>query len=242
MFYNTPCDCKLWLFLQTYATQKLFEDYGYNAEVLDYVREDEEYHNVTELLLKKSKKWNWNIFTRLIYRIVQWPDHYICGRAFEKERAKYLNLSERITNPAADASKIPIADIYCTGSDQVWGEIAQDDVDPMYFLSFAPHDAKKVAFSASFGKENYPKERIDKFRKLLHGYDCITVREDSAVNIVNRAGYEATQILDPTMIFGGDRWKEQLLPIHEKGMCCFINLMPIMKWMNMRSNLQIKRG
>ena len=130
-------------FLQTYATQKLFEDYGYNAEVLDYVREDEEYHNVTELLLKKSKKWNRNTFTRLIYRIVQWPDHYICGRAFEKERAKYLNLSERITNLVADASKIPTADIYCTGSDQVWGEIAQDDVDPMYFLSFAPHDAKK---------------------------------------------------------------------------------------------------
>lgn len=34
---------------------KLFEDYGYNAEVLDYVREDEEYHNVTELLLKNPK-------------------------------------------------------------------------------------------------------------------------------------------------------------------------------------------
>lgn len=98
-------------FLQTYATQKLFEDYGYNAEVLDYVREDEEYHNVTELLLKKSKKWNRDTFTRLIYRIVQWPDHYICGRAFEKERAKYLNLSGRISNPVADASKIPIADI-----------------------------------------------------------------------------------------------------------------------------------
>ena len=204
-------------FLQTYATQKLFEDYGYNAEVLDYVREDEEYHNVTELLLKKSTKWNKNIFTRIIYRIIQWPDHYICGRAFEKERAKYLNLSERITNPVADANKIPTADIYCTGSDQVWGEIAQDDVDSMYFLSFAPHDAKKIAFSASFGKENYPKERIDKFKKLLQGYDYITVREDSAVNIVNKAGYEATQILDPTMIYGGDRWRKELLPIHEKG-------------------------
>lgn len=68
------------------------------------------------------------------------------------------------------------------------------------------------------------------------------MREDSAVNIVNRAGYEATQILDPTMIFGGDRWRKQLLPIHEKDMCCFINLMPIMKWMNMQSNLRIKRG
>lgn len=202
-------------FLQTYATQKLFEDCGCHVEVLDYVRKDEEYHNVTELLLKKSNRWNRNFLTRLVYRIVQWPDHYVCGKAFEKERTKYLNLSARITDPILDAEKIPEADIYCTGSDQVWGEIAQEDVDPMYFLSFAPQDAKKIAFSASFGKEDYPKERIDKFKTLLHGYSYITVREDSAVNIVNKAGYEAIQILDPTMIFGYDRWKELLPPIHE---------------------------
>ena len=40
-------------FLQAYATQKIFEDYGFNTFILDYVRSDEEYHNVTELLLKK---------------------------------------------------------------------------------------------------------------------------------------------------------------------------------------------
>lgn len=204
-------------FLQTYATQKLFEDLGYNAQVLDYVRVDEEYHNVTELLLKKSNKWSRNILTRSIYRMIQWPDHYICGKVFEKERIKYLNLSERITDQIKDADKIPVADIYCTGSDQVWGEIAQDDFDPMYFLKFAPHDAKKIAFSASFGKEDYLKERIDKFENLLQEYDFITVREDSAVDIVNKAGYKAIQILDPTMIFGGDRWRKLLPPISEKG-------------------------
>lgn len=204
-------------FLQAYATQKIFEDYGFNTFILDYVRSDEEYHNVTELLLKKSKKWNGNFLLRCVYRMIQWPDHYICGKAFEKERIRYLNLSERITDGIKDADKIPAADIYCTGSDQVWGEIAQDDIDPMYFLSFAPHDAKKLAFSSSFGKDDYPKERIEKFNKLLQGYDYITVREDSAVKIVNMAGYEATQILDPTMIFGVDRWRKLLPPIHEKG-------------------------
>lgn len=71
-------------FLQTYATQEIFNRYGYDTTILDYVRYDEEYRNVTELLLKKSNKWNKNFLTRLIYRIVQWPDHYICGRAFEK--------------------------------------------------------------------------------------------------------------------------------------------------------------
>lgn len=37
------------------------------------------------------------------------------------------------------------------------------------------------------------------------------MREDSAVNIVNRAGYEATQILDPTMI---------LVEIDGENNCC----------------------
>ena len=39
-------------FWQADATQKIFEDYGFNTFILDYVRSDEEYHNVTELLLK----------------------------------------------------------------------------------------------------------------------------------------------------------------------------------------------
>ena len=39
-------------FLQTYATQKILNDYGYKTIILDYVRKDEDYRNVTELLLK----------------------------------------------------------------------------------------------------------------------------------------------------------------------------------------------
>ena len=74
------------------------------TEVLDYVREDEEYHNVTELLLEKSKNGT-GIFLLDLYiesfngRITTFVEEHL------KERAKYLNLSERITNPAADASK-----------------------------------------------------------------------------------------------------------------------------------------
>lgn len=68
------------------------------------------------------------------------------------------------------------------------------------------------------------------------------MREDSAVNIVNRAGYEATQILDPTMILVEIDGENNCCRYMKKDMCCFINLMPIMKWMNMQSNLRIKRG
>ena len=199
-------------FLQTYATQKLFEDYGYNAEVLDYVREDEEYHNVTELLLKKSKKWNRNIFTRLIYRIVQWPDHYICGRTFEKERAKYLNLSERITNPVADANKIPTADIYCTGSDQVWNSVWNKGIVLPLYLNFVPKDKYKFAYAASFGVDKITDEEIMETKDYINQYNCISVREDSAVDIlVNQYCYDndkVVHLLDPTVAMSREFWSK----------------------------------
>lgn len=194
-------------FLQTFATQKLFEELGYEVTILDYVRPDENYHNVTDLLLKKSKKWNKNFFTRTLYTGIQWPDHYISGKFFETLRNKSLNLSDRIEKPLLQYSKIPKADYYCTGSDQVWGEIAQDDLDPAYFWNFLPNNSNKIAFSASFGKHVYDTNRINKFKSLLQDYKTISVRENSAVDIVRKSGKESFQILDPTMIYGGDNWK-----------------------------------
>ncbi len=230
-------------FLQTYATQEIFNRYGYDTTILDYVRYDEEYRNVTELLLKKSNKWNKNFLTRLIYRIVQWPDHYICGRAFEKKRNKYLNLSERITDINKEKSKIPNADIYCTGSAQVWGEIGGDDIDPAYFLDFvANKKAKKVAFSASFGKSNYSEDRICKFSDLLKNYDYITVRESSALDLVEKSGQKSVQILDPTIIYGRDNWDKVLPTIKDKNYVLLYQLNANSKMDEYASNFAKKAG
>lgn len=204
-------------FLQTYATQELLKDLGYEPIVIDYVREDENYRNVTKLLLKKSTKWNKNLLTKIIYLAVQCPDHYVSGLIFEKIRRKWLSLSARVTDISELTGNIIDADIFCTGSDQVWGEIGGDPLDPAYFLDFdAALTKRKISISASFGKDSYPKDRMDLFSKYLSVYNSISVREQSAIKIVEQLGKRAELMLDPTLMFGAERWKKLLPKVTDK--------------------------
>lgn len=55
----------------------------------------------------------------------------------------------------ADLSDLQ-ADIFMTGSDQVWGPVLNGTYDEAYFLSFAKN-AKKIAYAASFGRTDFIK-------------------------------------------------------------------------------------
>lgn len=203
-------------FLQTYATQHIFEKLGLDCRVIDYIRDDEDYRNVTELLLSRSERWNANIFNRFIYRLVQWPDHFFPGRQFERLRQKYFRMTARISSADSEAATQLDADYYCTGSDQVWGEIGSDSFDSMYFLNFPrKSSSRSVALAASFGSQNYSDEVLDEYRQMLANYNCITVREQSAADIVNQCGYSADIILDPTMIVGRKFWEQSLIPVNK---------------------------
>ncbi|MEG0034848.1 MAG: polysaccharide pyruvyl transferase family protein [Bacilli bacterium] len=198
-------------YLQTFATVKLIEQLGYEVIVLDYVRKDEDYRNVTDLLLLQSDKWNKNTIRRLIYKIVHVPDHYLSGRAFEKIRNKTLCLSKRISDIDEQKNLIPNVDVYCTGSDQVWGEIGNESYDPVYFLSFVDNPyAKRVAISASFGKITYSTERMDEINEYLKKYTKISVREKSTIDLFESMEIEANLTLDPTMIVSNEFWNQYL--------------------------------
>lgn len=204
-------------FLQALATQNILEELGLEVDIIDYIRDDENYKNVIDLLLKKSKKWNKNILTRIIYRVVQWPDHYFCGIAFEQKRNEFLNITKKYTSLTQLREKPLIADYYCTGSDQVWGEIGFEKYDGAYFYDFPRKEGSKlVAFAASFGKSQYEEHIMNEYTRLLSPYDYITVREKTALELVNKSGKESQLILDPTLVFGRERWMKYLPTIKRK--------------------------
>ena len=51
--------------LQAYALQESIKKLGYDCEIIDYIRTDEDYRNIADILVKKSS-WKKNIITRLI--------------------------------------------------------------------------------------------------------------------------------------------------------------------------------
>lgn len=192
--------------LQTYATQQVLERLGYDAVCIDYAREAELPENVASTRLSTSR-WNANVLTRLVYMLTQKPIMTTAAKRFEgyighlfKTTAKEYHTEQELKND------LPPADVYMTGSDQVWNTISGNCIDPAYFLSFVPDDKKKTAFAASFGGATVNDGDRPEMTRLLKRYQAITVREKSGVALVESMGAQAQQVLDPTLMIEQNDW------------------------------------
>ena len=197
--------------LQSMATQNILNILGFESEIINYRRNDEDYLNLTKTQLASKPEWNKNYIKRFIYRLLREPESILAGKSFDKWRNKYLKLTQKYTEYEQLQKMPPQADIYMTGSDQVWGAIGSDDYDKAYFLDFVSEDKKRIAYAASFGKTNFTEDIINSYSEWLSRYDSISVREKSAVEIIKNMGLgEVSQVLDPTLLITSDEWSEYI--------------------------------
>lgn len=193
--------------LQTYATQKAIEKLGHEAICINYYRSDEKPKRLVRTLLQCSS-WNKNILTRLIYMITQKPVYAFAGKRFEKYR-KIIKISDVEYNCEQELiDNCPEADVFMTGSDQVWNTITCDKIDPVFFMSFLRDEQKRVAYGASFGGSSVKDEDKAAMSSLLKKYSTITVRENTGVKILQQLGIDSTQVLDPTFLLSKSEWEE----------------------------------
>lgn len=198
--------------LQALATQIVLERLGYESEIIDYIRDDESYQKHEITLLKRKPSWYNNPLKRIIYLSLRQPESIFAGRRFEKERRKLLKMSKRYSTFEALVQNPPDADIYLTGSDQVWGPVENGTYDPVYCLSFVPKGSKKISYAASFGHTDMNDELQEYFKHNLSGYDAITVRENSALKLLSDLGLKAKQVIDPTLLLTSDEWNKYIIP------------------------------
>lgn len=192
--------------LQAYATQKVLQTLGYECEIIDYIRDDESYFNREKTLLKRKKDWNKNPIKRFIYLMLRQPESVLSGWRFEKERSKILNLTERYNTYEKLKNGYPKADIYITGSDQVWGPTEDGSYDPVYCLKFLPRHTKKISYAASFGRTEMNDSIRNYYKENLSKYKYLTVREDSAVQLIQKFGLTVQQVIDPTLLLSSEEW------------------------------------
>lgn len=97
------------------------------------------------------------------------------------------------------------ADTFIMGSDQIWNFGICYKYHLGFYLGFVHDEKKKLAYAASFGHDGFfaPEDEIEKAKKCLSRFDAISVREESAVGIMNHTfGLKAARVLDP--IFAAD--------------------------------------
>lgn len=190
--------------LQSIATVAVLERLGHSCEIIDYIRDDEQGLNAVTTSLKNKQGWNGNPTKKMAYILMRYPEEKAAEVKFGKMREKYLKKTSRC-HTHEDLKELK-ADIFMTGSDQVWGPTLNGKYDDAYFLSFV-NGKPKVAYAASFGRTDFTPRILAEYKQLLSSYSGIAVRENTALALLRQIGISCNgQVLDPTLLLTGEEW------------------------------------
>ena len=189
--------------LQCYALVKYLQLQGHEVEVIDY-RPDYMRGVAPLFYIPKSLKDFIKLFVYLPNRIIA-GKRYEAFEAFSKKwipRTKiYWSIDELRQDP-------PKADVYIAGSDQIWNTSFRNGTDPGYYLDFGPDDVRRESFAASFATEELVPSSVDFVKEHLRRFDKITVREQSALKILEKLGIQGELQDDPVFMLTKEQWDE----------------------------------
>ena len=195
--------------LQTLATQKLFQLHGLKPVIIDYRRPwDTGLSYYCDIKGKGIKG--------AIKQLVYLPSKIKQKKVFERFLSTYINLTEHEYNTLEDFSKYPCeADIFCTGSDQVWNSGWNRGIKEAFYLPFVPSEKKKVSYASSIGKEIVEEHEKKKIAEYLKSYDDISVREKTSGTLLKSMGLNNVDlVLDPTLQLSRTEW-EKIINTHK---------------------------
>lgn len=187
--------------LQTFATQEKFKQFGHEVKVINFIREDVREENL-------MNTWCGNNYLK---RVVLAPTLKRWRKVFNGFLKENINLTDDIYTTEEDFKKYPLeADIYCTGSDQVWNSGWNKGILPQLYLSFVPKENKKFSYAASFGSDSIRKEEVEITKRYIDEYNAISVREESAIKILkdNYKYNNCLHVLDPTLAMTPKFWRK----------------------------------
>lgn len=182
--------------LQAFALQRFLRSRGIENEIIDYrPKYLFKYGNPIkrigrEILFPKD-------LSELKHKQEAFEKKYMTAKT-----SVYRTLKDLYTNP-------PIADVYITGSDQVWNPSYACGRDDAYYLRFAPHGTVKMAYAASIGKWPVPQKEIDYIYKKIQDFDYVSVRERTSKEYLVAAGMSSVDyVCDPVFLLDSVIYEE----------------------------------
>lgn len=199
--------CNYGTALQAYASQKVLEQLNIENEILNYKLKRLSKKNLfVSAKEKKSVKGKIYSILSVLYRMIP---NLIIRKIFSNFRKEYLVLTKDMYDGLESLKQnYPNADVYITGSDQVWNSEYNTGIDRVFFLDFLPKTIKKISYAASIGMDDFREKEKQEIKKLLSSYTAISVREKSAQEAIEKLGLEAKLVVDPTLLLNKEEWKK----------------------------------
>ena len=132
---------------------------------------------------------------------------------FEKFVREKLDLTQRYESFAELEKTPPAADVYVTGSDQVFNPNRIEEERQAFYLHFGTETAKRISYAASFGVKSVPENRRQEISGYLNAFSSLSVREESGKVIVRElSGRSAQEVLDPVFLNDRNFWRNVAEP------------------------------
>lgn len=188
-------------YLQAYALSLIIEKLGYQVIFVDYCRIFNSLkYRLTNTVGNPLKA----IYRALMYEKRKQKLQSIIRKNFHTTRSYigYENLKKNL----------PKADIYLTGSDQVWNTMHNRGIDKAFYWGCI--DSNKhtlISYAASIGLEDFANKDKAEIYSLLKRYSAISVREENAIKILKNMGLNASMVLDPTLLLNKNEWINNII-------------------------------
>lgn len=183
--------------LQNYALNRVISSLNLKCETVDYHCQQIEYREGTRFPFRSFSFSSVKNYIKLQKK-----------RKNIKSFKRKIAISKEKYDRSTIKSSSKKYDMFLVGSDMVW-EPSITKGDMTFFLDFLDDDSKKYSYAASMGIDDIPDEYKDIIIPLLSSFERISVREQSAADIIQRyCKKEAEIVADPTLLLTADKWRD----------------------------------
>lgn len=199
--------------LQEYALLFYLNTAGFSAQTIhykpDYLSRQFKFGAVSNPEYDKP-------FIKYLYLIAKLPERVKSlqrKRAFDNFASKYIPIEQDLYKTNEDLkNKIPDADVFICGSDQIWNSFFQNGKDPAFYLDFVPDQTLKISYAASFAIDEIATDLKSFVQQKVARLDHISVRETSGKRILSDLGIDTvTQVLDPVFLLPASHWETKFV-------------------------------
>lgn len=151
------------------------------------------------------KRIEGNIIIRILKFIYFFHGDLMKKIRFDNFRRNYILSSKKLYNLKEVEQYCKKYKALITGSDQVWNDNITGYDKDFYFLNFRTL-AKKYSYAASIGSSNISSASKKNLQKSIVNFEEITVREESAKEILESIDLDSKVVVDPTLLLSREEW------------------------------------
>ena len=184
--------------LQAYALQQTLIELGYDNEILNSRFANKSNPNlkvaIRKVVLKMQNAIYFNRNKKLLGRFIGFRNDFL------RQTEPYHSVEEVKQSP-------PQAEIYLTGSDQVFA--LGNSLVPIRFLDFGNADTIRVSYAASKGLYETDEKSITYLKDVLSRFTCISSREEIGTEYIRKTlGLPCQTHIDPVFLLDSEKWNE----------------------------------